>query len=79
MNVTYTVWSRQPVMINTDSRRRCYNGCNFSERTDWSEWKRVADYISQEDAESAIVTFQSINPSREYRLGDEVEVPENLK
>lgn len=73
MNIHFTVWVRKPMIVNTDPQRRCYNGCNFSERVEWSEWCQVAGYASKEDAESAIATFQSINPRHEYKLGNEAE------
>jgi hypothetical protein len=62
------VWVRQRITINTDPQRRCYDGCNFSERTEWGAWERVAPYATLEDARSAAATFKSINPKRQYEV-----------
>ena len=62
------VWVRSRVVVNTDPQRRCYDGCNFSERTEWGPWALVAHYATPEDAESAARTFKSINPKREYAV-----------
>lgn len=66
--MTSTVWVRSRVVINTDPQRRCYDGCNFSERVEWGPWAEVAQYAKPEDAASAAATFKSINPNREYRV-----------
>lgn len=62
------VWCRKRVTKNTDPQRRCYNGCNFSEETVWTEWYKIADYRSREAAEGSVTTFQTINPDREYKI-----------
>lgn len=63
----YQIATRKRVMINTDPQRRCYNGCNYSEELQWTEWISFGRY-SKEDGESSIRTFQSINCSDEYKL-----------
>ncbi len=63
----YEVWFRRPVVINTDPQRRCYDGCNFSEKAVWSEWGQMGPY-SREDAESSMKTFSEINPTHQYKI-----------
>lgn len=62
------VWCRKQITINTDPQRRCYDGCNFSEETVWTEWYEVAAYKYLEDAKNAVATFQGISPGREYKI-----------
>lgn len=33
------VYIRRKTVVNTDPQRRCYNGCNYSERVDYSDWE----------------------------------------
>lgn len=62
------VWARKRIIVNTDPQRRCYDGVNFSERIEWTEWAHVADYSTPEDAQAAAATFQEINPGRQYQI-----------
>jgi hypothetical protein len=64
--VTAALFERRLVTVNTDPQRRCYDGANFSERTEWSEWVLVCPYASLADALAAAETFRGINPAREY-------------
>jgi hypothetical protein len=66
--MSHEVWVRKRVIVNTDPQRRCYDGCNFSERTEWGLWERVAAYSTPEAAAEAVAAFKSINPSREYEV-----------
>lgn len=61
------LWFRRKVTVNTDPQRRCYDGRNFSERVEWSEWALIGPY-SKEGAESSAKTFKQINPSHEYEV-----------
>lgn len=45
------VYSRRRTVINTDPLRRCYNGCNFSERVEHGPWELFGEYDSAEIAE----------------------------
>ena len=63
----YSIKCRKKVEVNTDPRRRCYNGAHFSSEMQWTEWQEWGKY-TKEDGESTIATFQSINPSHEYKL-----------
>lgn len=69
--MTATVLVRKPVEVNTDPQRRCYDGCHFSSRVDWSEWAPVCTYASRETAEGAVEVFRNINPQREYRIEED--------
>lgn len=62
------LWFRKRITVNTDPQRRCYDGCNFSEREVWTEWGLIGPYATREDAESSAGTFKEINPTREYEV-----------
>lgn len=65
--MTYGLFFRKKITVNTDPERRCYNGCNFSEETIWTDWAFIGPY-SKENAESSAKTFKEINPDREYKV-----------
>jgi hypothetical protein len=52
--VKYELWSRARTVVNTDPQRRCYNGCNFSERVELGEWKLFGVYDQREHAETTM-------------------------
>lgn len=64
----FTLTVRKQIEVNTDPQRRCYNGCHFSSEMVWTEWAEVCHPATKEGGEDTIRTFQSINPSHEYRL-----------
>lgn len=41
--MTYAVEIRSGRIVNTDPQSRCYDGCHFSSRTDWEEWRHWND------------------------------------
>lgn len=49
--MTTHVYSRSRVKINTDPQRRCYNGCNFSERVEHGKWTLFGKFDTPEIAE----------------------------
>ena len=59
---------REKRTVNTDPENRCYNGCNFSEETIWTEWELVAYYSTKDGAEESATLFKRINPSQEYKV-----------
>jgi len=60
--MSYDLYIRRGVLVNTDPQRRCYNGCHFSSRVDWSEWERwLGDYPTLEQAEYAAKLFSREN------------------
>lgn len=48
----YGIWLRTVTIVNTDPQRRCYNGCNFSERTDYGEWRLFQTWEGLEFSEA---------------------------
>ena len=64
----FAVMFRKKITINTDPQRRCYNGCNFSEKTIWSEWGHIVNLPTREAAEESAKTYKLINPDREYKV-----------
>lgn len=49
--MTTQIWMRDRRVINTDPQRRCYNGCNFSERVEFGEWRLFQEWDTHEFAE----------------------------
>lgn len=35
----FTIYIRDRTIVNTDPERRCYNGCNYSEKIQYGEWR----------------------------------------
>jgi hypothetical protein len=68
MSTKYVVMVRRKIVENTDPQRRCYNGCNFSERVYWSDWDDLLTYDTEKEARITAIQFQQINPKREYRV-----------
>ena len=64
----FAVFYRKKVTINTDPQRRYYDGCNFSEKTVWSEWKHIVDLRSREEAEGWVRSSLISNPKRQYKV-----------
>ncbi len=48
---SFEIWIRQRRVINTDPRRRCYNGCNYSERIEYDPWHLFQTWDTMEFAE----------------------------
>ncbi len=53
----YQVQSREKLVRNTDPQRRCYNGCNFSEETWWTEWSPLYDLSTEEEAKESVESW----------------------
>lgn len=64
----YVVQFRKKIVINTDPERRCYDGCNFSEKLVWTEWADLCPFRNKEAAEESAAGWRNINPSSEYRV-----------
>ena len=56
--MAYAVYSRTRVVVNTDPQRRCYNGCNFSERVDHGPWELFGEYDTEEKARQIARIFR---------------------
>jgi hypothetical protein len=49
--MTTRIYIRSRTVVNTDPQRRCYNGCNFSERVELGEWRLFQTWDTREFAE----------------------------
>lgn len=56
--MTFQVYSRSRRVINTDPQRRCYNGCNFSERVEYGDWTAFQECETEEQAEQVARIFR---------------------
>ena len=64
----YVVLVRSKTVVNTDPRRRCYNGCHAKSETLWSDWEEVCRYSTFVDAMDSAQTFAKLNGDREYKV-----------
>lgn len=64
----FAVFSRKKITINTDPQRRCYDGCNFSEKVVWSEWGHIVNLHTREEVEESARRSKLINPDRQYKV-----------
>ena len=64
----FTVSVRRLVEVNTDPRRRCYQGVHAKSEMVWTEWQHICTYSTREDADGAVACFKAINPGREYKV-----------
>ncbi len=56
--MTVSLYIRRGRVVNIDPQRRCYDGCHFSSRTDWSDWEHWMYYSTVEHAEHAARLFK---------------------
>ena len=61
---------RKQMVVNTDPQRRCYNGCNFSEELQWSEWGVVDFDIPEEKVEERLKFWRDLNDYAVSQRGD---------
>lgn len=83
-----TILSRVRMEVNTDPQRRCYNGAHFSSELRWTEWDEL-EFTTTEKSEGRLKFWCELNDyavsargesaRREFKLVDEVEIPEELK
>lgn len=64
----HTLYVRRQILINTDPQRRCYNGCFAKSELIWTDWVDLFDSNDLEDLKLTMKTFQSINPTHEYKI-----------
>lgn len=57
----YNVLSRHQHEVNTDSKRRCYNGCHFSSEMVWSAWEVIDYNIPKLDVERRLKFWRELN------------------
>lgn len=69
---THMLQVRYKEEINTDPRRRCYNGCHAASREVWTEWRDLLSSSSVASLEETKGIFWAANekclPKREYRI-----------
>jgi len=83
-----TILSRVRMEVNTDPQRRCYNGAHFSSELRWTEWDEL-EFTTTEKSKGRLKFWRELNDyavsargegaRREFKLVDEVEIPEELK
>lgn len=57
MNIEY----RTRILVNTDSQRRCYNGCHFSSEWQWTEWAVLEYDIAKKGLEKRLEFWHKLN------------------
>lgn len=69
---THVLQVRYEHEINTDLRRRCYNGCHASSDKIWTEWRDLISSAHAAKLEETKGIFWAANekciPKREYRI-----------
>ena len=57
----HTIKTRHRVVVNTDPQRRCYNGCNFSEELQWTDWEVLESEIPADKIEGRLKFWKELN------------------
>lgn len=69
---THMLQVRYKEEINTDPRRRCYDGCHAASKEVWTEWRDLFSSSSAASLEESKDVFEAANkkclPKREYRI-----------
>jgi hypothetical protein len=68
METKYTIQFRKQTKINTDPKRRCYNGHHYSSEIVWTPWKNICTYDNSINANDSMNIFAETNPTQEYRI-----------
>ncbi len=58
---TYTIEHRHLHTYNNDPQRRCYNGCNASEASEWGRWNVLEPVIAAKDVENRLSFWRDLN------------------
>ena len=61
---------RQRYLVNTDPQRRCYNGCHFSSRLEWTNWAHLETCFSA-NVEDRLIFWKEMNDYAVASRGDE--------
>jgi hypothetical protein len=82
-----TILSRLRIEVNTDPQRRCYHGVHAKSELQWTEWEEL-EFTTAEKSEKRLKFWLELNDiavkgrgevaRREFKLGDEVEIPKEL-
>lgn len=57
----FQIERRSQVLVNTDSQRRCYNGCHFSSELRWTNWEVLEAEIPEDRIEKRLEFWKSLN------------------
>lgn len=58
--MTTTIYIRRRIEVNTDPQRRCYDGCHFSSKLQWTEWELLCE-AKPEKAEDSLRYWTELN------------------
>lgn len=58
---TFAIERRALRTSNNDPQRRCYNGCNASETTEWGQWSCLEPVIAAKDVENRLSFWRDLN------------------
>ena len=61
------------MLINTDPQRRCYNGCNYSEKLVWGPWEELCFVEEGADPQETINWWKELNDIAVRARGKEAE------
>lgn len=85
---TFTIEQRWVRTINTDPQRRCYNGCNASERHEWTPWSWLNLEVPEDEVDEKLTFWRKLNDYAVSQRGEratkefravETPKPENAK
>lgn len=48
-------------LVNTDPRRRCYNGCHYNSEWQWADWDTLEHQISEDTGTDRIKFWRELN------------------
>ena len=55
-----TIQTRRQYLVNTDPQRRCYNGCHFSSKLEWTSWTDL-DTVSEVLLQERLSFWKELN------------------
>ena len=58
---TFAIEQRALYTYNNDPQRRCYNGCNASEATEWGRWNVLEPEIPEDQVEKRLAFWRDLN------------------
>lgn len=61
MTCTYRIEFRVKTLVNTDPQRRCYDGCNYSSKLQWTAWEMLACGVTEESLERRLKFWKELN------------------
>jgi hypothetical protein len=61
MSESRSILGRHKIFVNTDPQKRCYDGCYFSYRYDWSEWEVLETRVPAFQVEKRLAFWRDLN------------------